>query len=70
MPPRKQAPAPKQVVAPAAPADNRTLPSKEAALFRQVLQQYETKQWKKGLKTADTILKTRPDHGGAFAFPL
>lgn len=40
------------------------LPTKEAALFRQVLQQYEAKEWKKGIKTAETILKTYPDHGG------
>lgn len=25
---------------------------------------YETKQYKKGLKAADTILKKFPDHGG------
>ncbi|KAL8280686.1 hypothetical protein RQP46_007009 [Phenoliferia psychrophenolica] len=65
MPPKnvaKAAPAKVAVV-----ADNRTLPSKEAALFKQVLQQYETKQWKKGLKTADTILKSRPDHGETLA---
>jgi peptide alpha-N-acetyltransferase len=48
-----------------APADNRTLPTKEAGLFKQVLQQYEAKQWKKGVKTADAILKVKPDHGGA-----
>lgn len=27
---------------------------------------YETKQYKKGLKAADAILKKYPDHGGAF----
>lgn len=27
---------------------------------------YETKQYKKGLKAADTILKKFPEHGGTF----
>ena len=48
----------------AAAASNKTLPAKESQLFKQLLQQYEQKQWKKGVKTADTILKTKPDHGG------
>lgn len=46
--------------------NNKILPTKEAALFRQVLQQYESKEWRKGIKTAETILKTYPDHGGKF----
>ena len=29
---------------------------------------YETKQYKKGLKAADSILKKFPDHGGIFCF--
>ncbi|KAK4702781.1 N-alpha-acetyltransferase 15/16, NatA auxiliary subunit, partial [Phenoliferia sp. Uapishka_3] len=60
---------PKAVVraVPKPAGENRALPSKEQALFRQVLQQYETKQWKKGLKTAESILKTRPDHGETLA---
>lgn len=29
------------------------LPSKEGSLFKQVLKAYETKQYKKGLKTCD-----------------
>lgn len=29
---------------------------------------YETKQYKKGLKAADAILKKFPDHGGQFVF--
>lgn len=40
------------------------LPSKEASLFKELLTLYETKQFKKGLKTADQILKKFPDHGG------
>lgn len=40
------------------------LPSKEASLFKELLTLYETRQIKKGLKTADQILKKFPDHGG------
>lgn len=29
---------------------------------------YETKQYKKGLKAADAILKKFPDHGGQLSF--
>lgn len=49
---------------------NVPLAPKAAQLFRQLLQQYELKQWKQGVKTADTILKTRPDHGGESARAL
>jgi hypothetical protein len=42
----------------------RALPSKEAALFRDLLSQYETRQLKKGVKTSDQILKKFPEHGG------
>lgn len=48
---------------PSIPA-KRQLPSKEAAMFRDVLNLYETRQLKKGLKTADQILKKFPEHGG------
>jgi len=44
------------------------LPSKEASLFKELLTLYETKQLKKGLKTADQILKKFPEHGGRFSF--
>ena len=40
------------------------LPSKEASLFKELLTLYETRQLKKGLKTADQILKKFPEHGG------
>ncbi|KAL8171710.1 hypothetical protein V2J09_023514, partial [Rumex salicifolius] len=40
-----------------------TLPSKEANLFKLIVKSYETKQYKKGLKAADAILKKFPDHG-------
>ncbi|KAF8308202.1 NMDA receptor-regulated protein 1a [Clavulina sp. PMI_390] len=48
--------------APAIPK-NRVLPSKEATLFKTVLQLYETQQFKRALKTADQILKKAPSHG-------
>ncbi|GKV35750.1 hypothetical protein SLEP1_g43971, partial [Rubroshorea leprosula] len=39
------------------------LPPKEANLFKLIVKSYETKQYKKGLKAADAILKRFPDHG-------
>jgi len=33
-------------------------------MFALLQKSYETKQYKKGLKAADTILKKFPDHGG------
>ncbi|KAI9511423.1 NMDA receptor-regulated protein 1-domain-containing protein [Russula earlei] len=41
----------------------RALPSKESSLFRELLNLYETRQLKKGQKTADQILKKFPEHG-------
>ncbi|RDB27479.1 N-alpha-acetyltransferase 16, NatA auxiliary subunit [Hypsizygus marmoreus] len=41
----------------------RILPSKEATLFKELLTLYETRQLKKGQKTADQILKKFPEHG-------
>lgn len=43
------------------------LASKEAGLFRQVIRSYEDKQYKRGLKSADTILKKVPKHGDTTA---
>lgn len=43
----------------------RALPPKESSLFKEVLNLYESKQLKKGLKTADLILKKYPEHGGS-----
>lgn len=40
-----------------------SLPPKEANLFKLIVKSYETKQYKKGLKAADTILKKFPEHG-------
>lgn len=47
-------------------AKRNPLPSKEASLFKELLTLYETRQLKKGLKTADLILKKFPDHGGLY----
>ena len=49
-------------IAPAGP-ENRKLPKKEQDLFRSIVKFYETKQYKKGLKAADAILKKYPTHG-------
>lgn len=43
------------------------LPKKEGELFRTVVQCYEEKQYKKGLKNAETILKKYPNHGETLA---
>jgi hypothetical protein len=48
---------------PAIPS-KRVLASKEATLFKELLTFYETRQLKKGVKTADSILKKNPEHGG------
>ncbi|KAK6148894.1 hypothetical protein DH2020_016419 [Rehmannia glutinosa] len=47
-----------------------SLPPKEANLFKLIVKSYETKQYKKGLKAADAILKKFPDHGGMSKFYL
>lgn len=46
------------------------LPSKEAALFRQLVKLYESKQYKKAIKSADQILKKFPDHGETLAMKV
>lgn len=45
------------------PPKRAALPTKERALFQRLIQEYETKKYKLGLRTADTILKKFPDHG-------
>ncbi|CAK7356638.1 unnamed protein product [Dovyalis caffra] len=40
-----------------------SLPPKEANLFKLIVKSYESKQYKKGLKAADAILKKFPEHG-------
>ncbi|KAJ0959907.1 hypothetical protein J5N97_000341 [Dioscorea zingiberensis] len=44
-----------------------SLPNKESNLFKVIVKSYETKQYKKGLKAADAILKKFPDHGETLA---
>jgi len=39
------------------------LPAKDQQTFRSIVKFYETKQYKKGVKAADSILKKHPDHG-------
>lgn len=48
------------------PAAN-VLPKKDQELFRTVVSCYETKQYRKGLKNAETILKKHPNHGETLA---
>ncbi|KAE8361178.1 NMDA receptor-regulated protein 1-domain-containing protein [Aspergillus caelatus] len=43
------------------------LSSKDASLFRQVVRHYENKQHKKGIKTAEQILRKNPNHGDTLA---
>ncbi|KAI5926232.1 NMDA receptor-regulated protein 1-domain-containing protein [Camillea tinctor] len=43
------------------------LNAKENALFRQVIRNYEDKQYKRGLKAAEQILKKNPKHGDTMA---
>lgn len=56
-----------EAAAQAKAAKDRVLPNKEAGLFRQLLQAYELKQHKQGIKTADQILKKLPNHGETLA---
>ena len=46
---------------------DQNLPGKDAALFRTLVKLYESKQYKKGIKTADQILKKYPEHGETLA---
>ncbi|KAK0523394.1 hypothetical protein OC842_006160 [Tilletia horrida] len=43
------------------------LPTKERALFANLLQDYEKRKYKLGIKTADSILKKFPEHGETLA---
>lgn len=44
-----------------------SLPKKEADLFKNLVKQYEAKQYKKAMKQADLILKKFPKHGETLA---
>ncbi|ORZ08448.1 NMDA receptor-regulated protein 1-domain-containing protein [Absidia repens] len=48
-------------------SSNRELAPKESAIFRNVLKNYELRQYKKGLKLAESILKKYPNHGETLA---
>ncbi|KAG2204981.1 hypothetical protein INT47_002605 [Mucor saturninus] len=50
-----------------AAVNKRELPPKEAAVFRNLLKNYELRQYKKGLKLAEGILKKHPEHGETMA---
>ena len=43
------------------------LPKKEGDLFKALVKQYESKQYKKAIKAADVILKKFPNHGETLA---
>jgi tetratricopeptide (TPR) repeat protein len=43
------------------------LPAKEAALFRDIVKEYDLKQYKKAIKAADGVLKKFPAHGETLA---
>jgi len=43
------------------------LPKKESDLFKAVVKHYESKQYKKGIKAAENILKKFPQHGETLA---
>jgi tetratricopeptide (TPR) repeat protein len=49
------------------PPAGSSLPSKEQAVFKQIIRMHEMKQYKKAIKTADTILKKFPEHGETLA---
>ncbi|EAS00294.2 NMDA receptor-regulated protein (macronuclear) [Tetrahymena thermophila SB210] len=44
-----------------------SLDSKQAALFKNLVKFYETKQYKKGLKQADKLLEQKPNHAESMA---
>lgn len=48
-------------------AQAQKLPPKEQSLFKNVVRLYETKSFKKAVKTADQILKKFPEHGETLA---
>eukprot|EP01112_Ceratiomyxa_fruticulosa_P013435 TRINITY_DN3780_c0_g1_i1.p1 TRINITY_DN3780_c0_g1~~TRINITY_DN3780_c0_g1_i1.p1 ORF type:complete len:900 (+),score=223.42 TRINITY_DN3780_c0_g1_i1:541-3240(+) len=54
---------PKQAPQTNKPANKQVLPSKEQSCFKQLVVYYTEKQYKKGIKEADRILKSFPNHG-------
>eukprot|EP00127_Corallochytrium_limacisporum_P000367 Clim_evm62s11 gene=Clim_evmTU62s11 len=49
------------------PRGDEPLPAKEQNLFRQIVNLYERKQYKKGIKTCEQVLKKFPNHGETLA---
>ena len=49
------------------PSGKAVLPPKESNVFKSILRSYERKEYKKGVKAADTILKKFPEHGETLA---
>ena len=47
--------------------DKQRLPKKEAETFKNIVKFYETKQYKKGLKASDAVLRKFPNHGETLA---
>lgn len=64
--PKTAQPAP-QPVPEVKKAEPQELPVKEAALFRSLVKYYESKQYKKAIKTSDAILKKFPNNGETLA---
>lgn len=59
----KKAPAAAPAAPAAAGANTQVLPKKEDGLFKELIRLQESKQYKKAIKTADTVLKKFPEHG-------
>ena len=51
----------------AAPPERAALSPEGARLFRELVYHYEARQWKRGLKCADAILRVAPTHGETLA---
>ena len=47
--------------------ENRVLPKKDKEIFNDIIKQYELKLYKKGIKSADLLLKKYPNHGETLA---
>jgi peptide alpha-N-acetyltransferase len=47
--------------------NDQVLPLKFSNLFKQIVKNYELKQYKKGIKNADQILKSHPNNGETLA---
>lgn len=66
MPPKKRKEKRKEVIKPK--KDPQKLNIKDQALFEQLRRFFEKKQYKKGIRVADQILKKNPNHGETLCF--